>query len=148
MARNGSHSLKRYADSHNESSLISLQYYVKNKYSSAPWMLFGSLDVDYWLLRDRGSIIINVWSCQLCCCGEDGKIERVRERQKDRDRHRACLTDHSVVHLITSQSPELNVKMPWRMRELFQHVIPTVSKISRFHNRWMPCLVTLKAEPG
>lgn len=45
--------------------------------------------------------------------------ERGRKRERESERPTACLTEHSVVYLITSHSPELNVKMPWRVEKLF-----------------------------
>lgn len=57
-----------------------------------------------------------------------------REIEKEGEGGITCLTEHFMVHLITFHSPELNMKMPGRMEQLFKHVIPTVGEVSRFHN--------------
>lgn len=77
-----------------------------------------------------------------------GEREEVRKRQTDT----ACLTEHSVVHLITSHSPELKKKMPGRTDILFQYVIPTVSEVPASTTTECPevryRLVTPKAKSG
>lgn len=75
-----------------------------------------------------------------------------REEVRDRQTDTAFLTEHSVIHLITSHSPELKTKMPGRMDILFQHVIPIVSEVPASTTTKCPevryCLVTLKAKSG
>lgn len=57
-----------------------------------------------------------------------------------------------MIHLITSHSAELKLKMPGRTDILFQHVVPTVSEVPASKTTECPevryCLVTLKAKSG